>query len=140
MDILNMNAILTACFVLIATIMVPIRASAEPNNCNQPSVKISKIQGSGSSSAFNGKRVQVNAIVSAAFQNQTNPKNQKNKVNGFFLIEALKDQDQDVLTSEGIFVYSNIPVNAGQQITFNAQVKEYFGLTELVSIQIQLRC
>lgn len=130
-----MNAILTVCFFLIVTLMMPLQASAELNNCSQPSLKISKIQGSGSISAFNGKRVRVNAIVSAAFQNPENIKSQKNKVNGFFLIEELKDQDQDALTSEGIFVYSNIPVSVGQQVSFKAQVKEYFGLTELVSVQ-----
>ncbi|SDZ75599.1 ExeM/NucH family extracellular endonuclease [Rubrimonas cliftonensis] len=84
---------------------------------------ISAIQGSGDASPLAGQRVTVQAVVTVV----------SNQLNGFFLQEEAADSDGDAATSEGIFVFtgSDPTVSVGDLLEFDANVSEFFTLTQL---------
>ncbi|UJF17808.1 ExeM/NucH family extracellular endonuclease [Vibrio sp. SS-MA-C1-2] len=83
---------------------------------------ISEIQGNdGSGSDLNGETISVTAQVSAVFTS---------KVKGFYLY----DNDNDPLSSDGLFVESNEAVEAGDFVTVEGIVKESYGMTQLTSV------
>ncbi len=95
---------------------------------------IHEIQGSGASSPLAGQSVVVEAIVIADFQGSS-------QLNGFFIQEEDSDVDSDPLTSEGIFVYdsgSSIDVNVGDLVQITGTVTEYFDLTEITNVTLQI--
>jgi uncharacterized protein len=85
---------------------------------------ISEIQGSGTASLLVGEYVLVSAVVTYTTGN------------GFFLQEEDADADADVLTSEGIFVFTGgaPTVAAGDVVDVAGTVEEFFGLTQLGSV------
>jgi predicted extracellular nuclease len=98
---------------------------------------ISKIQGEGESSAFDGKTVTVEAIVVGDFQNGDT--DGKRNLGGFYLQEELTDSDGNVLTSEGIFVFGGTgDVQIGDRVRVTATVDELFGQTQLNATKIEL--
>ncbi|CAD6880711.1 Extracellular deoxyribonuclease PA3909 (required for catabolism of external DNA) [Methylomonas albis] len=96
------------------------------SQCGQPATLISAIQGSAGVSPLNGSVQHVEAVVSADFQDSSN-------LSGFFVQQG-SDSDNNPATSEGLFVVSNIPVNAGDKVHIIGTVAEPFGMTRLESI------
>lgn len=88
----------------------------------QPAREISQIQGTGLASSFADKRVRtLDNIVTAVGPD------------GFFIQAPDERADANIVTSEGIFVFtgSTPSVSVGDQVDMTATVKEYFNLTEL---------
>ncbi|MGC1272997.1 MAG: Ig-like domain-containing protein, partial [Planctomycetaceae bacterium] len=85
---------------------------------------ISEIQGTGSASFYEGTYVLVSAVVTYTVDN------------GFFLQEEATDADGNVLTSEGIFVFTGgaPSVSAGDLVDVAGTVDEFFGLTEITNL------
>ena len=85
-------------------------------------VKISEIQGQGGDSLLLGQSVSVTAVVTYV------------TTDGFFLQEEDIDADGDLLTSEGIFVFTGGGdlVSLGDVMTVTGTVDEFFGLTQIV--------
>jgi len=95
------------------------------NNCPAPPVPatIHDIQGSGSVSPLVGSGVITPGIVTAR------------KSNGFFMQEPDASVDADPNTSEGIFVFVGAApaVAAGDAVSVNGTVTEFFNLTQISS-------
>ncbi|ART63954.1 ExeM/NucH family extracellular endonuclease [Kushneria marisflavi] len=92
---------------------------------------ISTLQGSTMSSERVGDEVSVEAIVTL---------DARDGLEGFFLQEEDADQDNDELTSEGIFVYlpdstSVADVAVGDRVRLTGTVEEYQGKTELTDVR-----
>ncbi|HTV69597.1 MAG TPA: ExeM/NucH family extracellular endonuclease [Rhizobiaceae bacterium] len=85
---------------------------------------ISQIQGTGSASQLQGDYVLVSAVVTYTIDN------------GFFLQEETADQDGNVLSSEGIFVFTGgaPTVDVGDHVEVAGTVTEFFGLTEITNL------
>jgi predicted extracellular nuclease len=91
---------------------------------------IHEVQGAGESSPMVGTRVVVKGIVTADFQGS-------DALRGFFVQEEDADMDDDLSTSEGIFVFDadfGVDVQAGDQVAVEATVAEYYSLTELTNV------
>jgi VCBS repeat-containing protein len=87
---------------------------------------ISEIQGTGSASLLAGDYVLVSAVVTYTTGN------------GFFLQEEDADADGDILTSEGIFVFTGSApsVVAGDTVDVAGTVEEFFGMTQLGGVEV----
>ncbi|WP_269584151.1 ExeM/NucH family extracellular endonuclease [Roseibium sp. Sym1] len=87
---------------------------------------ISEIQGTGSASLLVGDYVLVSAVVTYT------------TANGFFLQEEDADADGDILTSEGIFVFTGgePSVVVGDTVDVAGTVEEFFGMTQLGSAEV----
>ena len=83
-----------------------------------------EIQGNGSASPFEGDLVTIDGFVVGDFQGG-------DRLNGFHVQEPAESSDGDATTSDGIFVYSNDPVEIGDFVTVTGTVKEFKGLTEI---------
>ena len=106
-------------------------ATATPANCSASATLISAIQGNGAVSPLVGSVVTIRGVVVGDFQNTTN------QLKGFFVQEEAADQDADLNSSEGIFVYDNgfgVDVNVGDVVEVRGTVTEFFTLTELTTI------
>lgn len=89
---------------------------------------ISDIQGSGDASTLDGQEVTVEAIVTGTITSASG-------VTGYFIQEEDADQDADLTTSEGIFVFSpNATVSVGDKVRVTATVDEFSDLTELTNV------
>lgn len=93
---------------------------------------IHSIQGSGASAALTGVHT-IEGIVVASFQSP-------NSLGGFFVQEEDGDADADPATSEGIFVFSNIPMSVGTKVRVQGTVTEFFELTELNNVTGVANC
>ncbi|MBO1927874.1 ExeM/NucH family extracellular endonuclease [Thiomicrorhabdus sp. 6S2-11] len=88
-------------------------------------VRIHDVQGSGAVSPLAGQVVTVEAVITAVAPN----------MNGYFIQEELADQDADLLTSEGVFVYGDVTgLAVGDKVQVTAKVTEYYDLTELTNV------
>lgn len=84
---------------------------------------ISAVQGTGSESAYVGQTVTLSAIVTHV------------TASGFYLQEEATDSDGNILTSEGIFVYSGgAAVSLGDLVEVTGAVTEYYGMTQITSV------
>ena len=95
-------------------------------------VLIHAIQGSGSSSPKLNDEVTVEAIVTADSEGS-------DQLKGFYIQEEDDDNDNNPLTSEGIFVYMENrenSVSVGDKVRIAATVKEQYSMTELINPQI----
>lgn len=101
--------------------------------CGDPATPIHRIQGSGDRSPLVGEAHTVEAIVTASFQG-------KQRLNGFFLQEAVGDGDP--ATSEGLFVYApRAPhLHSGERVRLRGAVSEFHRRTELSRIGGITRC
>lgn len=89
-----------------------------------PVVEIFEIQGNGMSSAFVDSRVTTKDNIVTALDNE-----------GFFMQTPDARDDNDVETSNGIFVFTDspVPVSVGDQVDVTGDVIEFFGLTEFTN-------
>jgi len=85
---------------------------------------IHEVQGTTDASPKVGQTVTVEGVVVGDFQGA-------GQFSGYYLQEEDADADSDPATSEGIFVFSGVPVNAGDRVRLTATVSEFNGLTEL---------
>ncbi|WP_447553452.1 ExeM/NucH family extracellular endonuclease [Vreelandella sp. EE22] len=91
---------------------------------------ISTVQGEGGTSALNGERVTLEAIVTMVTPG----------LDGFFIQEEDEDNDDNPLTSEGIFVYAGSgsgewlsQLSAKDQVRISGTVSEYYEKTQLTA-------
>ncbi|WP_353569993.1 ExeM/NucH family extracellular endonuclease [Candidatus Albibeggiatoa sp. nov. BB20] len=95
---------------------------------------IHTIQGSDVTSPLDGMTVTIEGIVVGDFQ--YSDVDEVRNLGGFFVQEEDSDIDEDTNTSEGIFVYDgNSPIDdmdIGDKVRVTAEVREYFGITELI--------
>ena len=102
------------------------------NLCEQPAVevRIHQLQGNGAASPTQGERVIVDAIVVGDFQDRA-------QLSGFYLQEEDDQVDNDMQTSEGVFVYAPgaIDVQPGDRVRVSGRVSEYSGLTEITQVE-----
>jgi uncharacterized protein len=98
------------------------------NNINAPiAAAIHDVQGSGTSIANPTTPVTVSAIVTADFS-------AANQLTGFFIQEEDNDADGNLLTSEGIFIYScgiATPITVGDHVTVTGFPQESFGQSQI---------
>ena len=95
--------------------------------CGEPATLISFIQGGGPASAEEGNVHVIEGVVVGDFQGA-------NELNGFYVQEEDGDQDGDLSTSEGIFVYDpgfTVDVAVGDVVRVAGEVDEFFGATQL---------
>ncbi len=100
--------------------------------CNNPVNRIHSIQGAGFQSPVQGAYVQVEAVVTASFQDTSN-----GGLAGFYLQELDVNADSNPLTSEGIFVYDNgfgVSLNPGDLVRVGGTVAEYFEETQITEV------
>ena len=88
---------------------------------------IHDVQGSTDVSPKVGETVTVEGVVVGDFQ-------AAGQFSGFYVQEEDADVDSDPATSEGIFVFSSSPVNAGDRVRVTAKVSEFGGMTELTPV------
>ncbi|RMC35641.1 ExeM/NucH family extracellular endonuclease [Paracoccus alkanivorans] len=91
--------------------------------------RISAIQGSGDASAMTGQEVTVEAVVTGIITDASGQQV------GYYLQEEDADQDGDMATSEGLYVYSPVPVSVGDRLRLTGEVSEYGDLTQLEDIR-----
>ncbi|MGE7416082.1 ExeM/NucH family extracellular endonuclease, partial [Methylobacterium tarhaniae] len=101
---------------------------------NDDATLISVVQGTGSASPLVGQTVTVEALVVGDFQN--GDADAKRNLGGFYLQEETTDQDANLLTSEGVFVYEGtgnrlVDVNEGDRVRVTGTVTEFNGETQL---------
>jgi predicted extracellular nuclease len=88
---------------------------------------IHDVQGTTDVSPRVGETVTVEGVVVGDFQGA-------GQFTGFYVQEEDADADSDPATSEGIFVFSSSPVNAGDRVRLTAKVSEFSGMTELTPV------
>ncbi|MEK7991977.1 MAG: ExeM/NucH family extracellular endonuclease, partial [Thiotrichaceae bacterium] len=95
---------------------------------------IYEIQGSGTASTLEDSTVTIEGIVVGDFQ--YSDVDEVRNLGGFFVQEEDSDIDGDTNTSEGIFIYDgSFPIgdmDIGDKVRVTAEVREYFGITELI--------
>jgi len=101
--------------------------STDPVVCGDTFTTIHAIQGSGAASPLSGV-VEVEGVVTGDFQST---------VDGFYLQSAIGEEDADLSTSEGVFVYTgNAPqtVSVGDRVRVRATVAEFNDMTQLSNV------
>jgi uncharacterized protein len=88
---------------------------------------IHEVQGTTDTSPKVGQTVTVEGVVVGDFQGA-------GQFSGYYLQEEDSDVDADPATSEGVFVFSTVAVNAGDLVRVTAKVSEFSGLTELTPV------
>ncbi|WP_333606811.1 ExeM/NucH family extracellular endonuclease [Arsukibacterium sp.] len=100
--------------------------------CGNPVDRIHTVQGSGFQSPLQGAYVQLEAVVTASFQQTTD-----GGLGGFYLQEMQANTDANPHNSEGIFVYDNgfgVTVQQGDLVRVAGTVAEYFEETQLTNL------
>ncbi len=117
--------------------LAPAGASAD-ETCGDSFTPIHDIQGDGSFSPVDGDVITTEGVVTVDVQ-------RTDQQRGFFL-ESL-DDDGNAATSEGIFVFQQdtwsggvFDVSVGEVIRITAEVDEFFGLTQLRSVDDIIWC
>ncbi|WP_194755417.1 ExeM/NucH family extracellular endonuclease [Aliidiomarina indica] len=109
-----------------------VQNNESPFQCGAHADAIHWVQGFGFQSPVQGAQVQVEAIVTASFQDTFD-----GGLGGFYLQEADENHDDNPLTSEGIFVYDNnfgVNVNVGDKVRVAGVVGEFFGHTQIQDV------
>ena len=117
-------------FDIALTVLLPLNSS-----CGTTATPISSAQGHGSLSPLAGFIVDAEGVVTGDFQGASG-------LSGFYMEAPDGEQDGDPTTSEGIFVFSNTDVNAGDRVRVRGSVAEFSSatgslvsrLTELASV------
>jgi uncharacterized protein len=127
---------------------VPDGTPGAANNCAPPPpvevcgdefTPIYDVQGSGLVSPLVGSEVAVEGIVVGDFQeNDGDPFD--TDLDGFYIQDAAGDGD--AATSDGIFVFApgGSDVSVGDRVRVRGTVIEFFGLTQLGNLNLQLHC
>lgn len=111
-----------------------------------PLVLISEVQGNPDTYITNsygetdvspllGETIQVEAVVVGDFQN--NDADTGRDLGGFYLQEEASDEDGNVLSSEGVFVFNPatlVDVSLGDRVRVTATVGQYYGETQLTNV------
>jgi hypothetical protein len=95
--------------------------------CGSPADPIHVVQGNGPSSPLAGQAATIEGVVVGDFQGGV-------ALGGFCVQEEDADADADPSTSEGVFVFSGVPVSLGDLVRLSGTVAEFNGLTELNSV------
>jgi predicted extracellular nuclease len=118
-----------------------IAASPDPYGfgvCGGPATRIHEIQGSGRTTPLlRGTPVVVEGVVVGDFQDP------EQGLGGFFVQEEDGDADDEASTSEGLFVFdagAGFDVDHGQVVRVHAEVREFFGQTELGRVSRIVTC
>ncbi len=94
-----------------------------PSGCDlAASHQIWEVQGPGTATPVLNQEVRVEGVVTGDFQGAS-------ALNGFFIQDGTPDADP--LTSDGLFVFSNIEVAEGDLVRVTGRAIEFNGLTEL---------
>ncbi|KID55894.1 extracelullar DNA degradation protein, EddB [Pseudoalteromonas luteoviolacea] len=102
--------------------------------CNENNTKIHAIQGESNESPLVGEQVELQGVVTAAFVGD-------DQLKGFFVQEESFDQDDNALTSEGIFVsYQDNSIVEGQVVKLAGSVRESYGQTQISSVTGLVLC
>src|SRR5690606_31211753 len=113
---------------------------ATPVQCGAPALLIHEAQGSGTASALTGEVVTIEGVVVGDFQPRDGDQFATD-LGGFNVQEEDDDADDDLLTSEGIFVQGRRPdVQVGQLVRVTGRVSESDGLTALRSVRDVIVC
>ncbi|MFC8680728.1 ExeM/NucH family extracellular endonuclease [Microbacterium ureisolvens] len=98
-------------------------------DCEATPVAIGSVQGSGAASPIPGQDVLVEGVVVGDFQ-----------TGGFDGYYVQDGGDGDSATSDGIFVYApgGAAVDVGDVVSVAGEVKEQFGLTEIVAADVEV--
>jgi uncharacterized protein len=102
--------------------------------CGDPFTPIYTIQGNGIASPLVDTEVTVEGVVTADFQLDS-------QLKGFYLQDATGDGN--ALTSDGILIYqpaSSGDVNVGDHVRLRGTVAEYYEMTEIKSVSMQMTC
>lgn len=83
--------------------------------------QIGAVQGSGASTPLAGQQVTVRGVVVGDVPG----------LSGFYLQDA--DGDGDAATSDGIFVFSRVPVDLGDAVAVTGQAQEFSGQTQIAA-------
>ena len=90
---------------------------------------ISDVQGSDDHSVMTGQEVTVEAVVTGIITDGSG------RQVGYYLQEEDADHDGNAATSEGLYVYSPVPVSVGDRLRLSGEVSEYGDLTQLEDIR-----
>lgn len=105
--------------------------------CGMEATLISTVQGNGSSTPISGDIVTIEAIVIADFQGSAGLK-------GFFVQEEDADNDNYMMTSEGLFIYegsnSLADVNVGDRVRIKGKVGEFSDMTQISNLESLIVC
>jgi predicted extracellular nuclease len=82
-----------------------------------PTTEIGQVQGSGAATPLAGQQVSIRGVVVADLPG----------FSGFFL----QDADGDDATSDGVFVYSRVPVALGDTVAVTGEAQEFQGQTQV---------
>ncbi|MGX5769865.1 ExeM/NucH family extracellular endonuclease [Microbacterium trichothecenolyticum] len=98
-------------------------------DCAAPPTIIGSVQGSGAASPIQGQDVLIEGVVVGDFQT--------GGYDGYYVQDA---GDGDPATSDGIFVYApgGAAVNPGDSVSVAGDVAEYYGLTQVVSGDVEV--
>ncbi len=95
------------------------------------------IQGHGERSAYDGRQVIVEGVVSGDFQDYGEPGS--GRLGGFYI--ASVEPDGDPGTSDGLFVFEQnrelVDVRVGDRVHVRGEVSEFFGETQLAAIEVR---
>jgi predicted extracellular nuclease len=102
--------------------------------CGEPATPISRVQGQSAHSPLTGHTVTAEGILTLDTRG-------KGGFGGFYLQQADHETDNNPLTSEALFVYTRQTTGKpGDRLRVTGKVKEYHGLTELVSTRPIIHC
>lgn len=102
--------------------------------CDDVHVPVSRIQGPGDASPMAGKQVSVQGIITVDLRHQGG-------FQGFYLQQALAEQDSDEATSEGLFIHTRASAGEpGDRVHVSGEVQEYYGLTSLTDVSAVAVC
>jgi predicted extracellular nuclease len=106
----------------------------------EPTLRVSDIQGSSDASPIAGERVRLSAIVVGDFQ--SGELGEQGDLGGFFVQSALDNEDDDALSSEGLFIADGdapaTDVVTGDRVLVVGHVVENAGLTTLAADQVEV--
>ncbi|MDK1288030.1 ExeM/NucH family extracellular endonuclease [Pseudoalteromonas umbrosa] len=102
--------------------------------CDLNNTLISAIQGEGAQSPLVGEQVEIQGVVTASLVRD-------DQIKGFFIQEETLDQDDNPLTSEGIFVsHQDLSIAEGQVLKLAGTVRESYGQTQISSVTSLVTC
>jgi predicted extracellular nuclease len=108
--------------------------SAEPvliGDCGEPATFISVVQGDGLKSALIDEDVVIEGVVTKSSAS----------ISGFFVQEETFHMDDNVKTSEGIFIlYNDALPNEGEVVRLTGTVSEAFDRTQIAASQVLTGC
>ncbi|HZJ09451.1 MAG TPA: ExeM/NucH family extracellular endonuclease [Trueperaceae bacterium] len=129
----------TVLVVLVLFLVARAEAAPTSTTCGTAATPIHDVQGARSASPLGGESVTIEGVVVGDFQDGDGDLFGTN-LGGFHVQEEDADADADPLTSEGIYVYSNISVSVGERVRVTGTVTEFSGLTELGDVASVMMC